>query len=109
MERVCVRAVRARKSQEMDQALQCRLCTLQGPVGTGTQERRSVAGNALTKTTLTGASALAKKVRVIMSEPGTPEAAYGISGIKVHFFPTIFDDLWWDFCQMETKHERARM
>ena len=37
----------------------------------------------MTKTTLTGASALAKKVRVIMSEPGTPEAAYGISGIKV--------------------------
>ena len=48
----------------------------------------------MTKTTLTGASALAKKVRVIMSEPGTPEAAYGIAGIKVHFFPTILDDIW---------------
>ena len=47
----------------------------------------SVAGNALTKTTLTGASALAKKVRVIMSEPGTPEAAYGIAGIKVLVAP----------------------
>ena len=56
---------------------------MQSPVGKGVEERRSVAGNALTKTTLTGASALAKKVRVIMSEPGTPEAAYGISGIKV--------------------------
>ena len=65
-------------------------CALQSPVGKGVEERRSVAGNALTKTTLTGASALAKKVRVIMSEPGTPEAAYGISGIKVHLIFKIF-------------------
>ena len=43
----------------------------------------SVEGNVLAANTLRGATALAKKVRIVMTEPGTAGAAYAITGVRV--------------------------
>jgi hypothetical protein len=43
----------------------------------------SIEGNALSSNTLRGATALAKKVRIMMTEAGTASSRYAISGIRV--------------------------
>merc|ERR1719456_951521 len=43
----------------------------------------AIEGNALSSNTLRGATALAKKVRILMTEAGTASSRYAISGIRV--------------------------
>jgi len=47
----------------------------------------STDGNTLSRTTTSGASALAKRIRIIMSEPSSNSASYGIHNINVFAMP----------------------
>jgi len=47
----------------------------------------SMDGNTLSRTTTFGASALAKRVRIIMSEPSSNSASYGIHNVNVFAMP----------------------
>ena len=43
----------------------------------------SIEGNALASNTVRGASALAKKIRIVMTEPGSAGAAYAVTAVRV--------------------------